>query len=154
MKKSKMHTGEKAGFTALILIGSLLMALVAFAGCGKGTLQPGGAYSGVTASGVTNAAPDYAFFLVDSGFDLAYSSIDAAFKFEKDNRAMLWAVSPDIKHTLDKIRPQALAIATEYLRVRAVYKANPTPANLGALQTALAKIQQLSTAAVAAIPRK
>lgn len=129
---------------SLALLGALLAAPI---GCKHPSLELGGAYA------ATNTVPDYAFFVADSAFDLAYSTIDAAFKFERDNRALLWKISPDIKHTLDQIRPQASVVTTQYLTVRAAYMANPVPANLTTLQTVLAKMQQLATAATAALPK-
>lgn len=133
------------------LILALLLA-VAGLSCKHASLAPGGAYSGVS-GGVTNAAPDFTFYAVDAAYDLAYSAIDAAFKFERDNRIMLWKVSPDIKRVLDRIRPQAVAINVKYLAARNVYIANPTPANLTPLQTFLSQLQQISTAATAALPK-
>lgn len=147
---------------------SALLALsllsVAFIGC-KTHLAPGGAYApnvtNITANAdgtsttnvVATAAPDQAFFEVDSAFDLAYSVINAAFTFELDNRDYLWSISPQVKHTLDKIRPQALDARNQYLKARRIYIANPTPAGLGALQTALTQIQHASSAAEAVLPK-
>jgi len=125
-------------------------------------LAPGGAYSGSTIT--TNAAGtvttnqlfqgDYAYYVVEAAFALAYDSMDAAFKFERDNRAALWKVSPSVKHTLDTLRPQADSVVVTYTAAREAYEANPVPVNLTAMQTALAKIQQLSAAAVAALPKQ
>jgi hypothetical protein len=128
-----------------------LSFLLAISGC-KATLAPGGAYN----SGSTNAVTirtDMAFFVVDSAYDLAYATIDAAFRFEKDNRALLWGRSKSIKHSLDAIRPQAVAINAKYLGARAVYLSNPTPTNLTTLQTILAEIQRLAISATAVLPK-
>jgi hypothetical protein len=94
-----------------------------------------------------------AFYTVDATYDLAYSTLDAAFKFERDNRALLWKASPTIKHTLDAVRPQAVQVNAEYLTARAAYIANPIPAGLSTLQSILAKVQQLSVTATAALPK-
>ena len=121
--------------------------------CSTTKLEPGGAYAPAGTNGVAVVAPDYAFFIADSSFDLAYSALDAAFTFERDNRALLWNVSHKIKHTLDQLRPQALTVRNQYIAARVAYIANPTPAGLSTLQTALAKIKQLSAAAQAALPK-
>jgi hypothetical protein len=128
---------------AYIICGCLL--LIAFPlGCAH--LEPGGAYAPI------GQQPDKAFYLADGSFDIAYSSVDAVFKFESDNRAYLWAVSPNIKHTLDKIRPLALDAATRYAKARAAYIAQPTPTGLTTLQLILTEIQKITSAAKAAIP--
>lgn len=130
----------------------LLPLLITLLGC-KGTLAPGGAYN----TGSTNAVTikvDYAFFVTDSAYNLAYSAIDAAFKFERDNRALLWGRTKQIKRELDRIRPQAVAANGKYLEARAVYLANPTPANLTILQALLAEIQRLTTTATAILPKQ
>jgi hypothetical protein len=138
------------------ILTSLLLSLALVAGlgssCKNSRLEVGGAYAPVTGS-TTNAAANLAFFQADSAYDLAYSAIDAAFKFEKENRAMLWKISPGIKHALDKIRPEAVNINRKYLAARAAYMAYPTPAGLGDLQTMLGQLQQLSAAAVAVLPK-
>lgn len=115
-------------------------------GC-KSTLESGGAYA------PTGQLPDKAFFIVDAAYQVGYQTIDAAFQFERNNRALLWKASPQIKHTLDDIRPQAAAANKEYLTARAVYMANPTPSGLTTLQTVLAKIQQLVVTATSVLPK-
>lgn len=105
-------------------------------------------------AGVVSLAvqPDYAFFIVDSAFDLAVSALDAAFTFERVNRAMLWKVSPDIKHGLDQVRPVAVQVKVDYAKARAAYMANPVPANLTILQQVLARAQQAAATAEAILP--
>lgn len=115
-------------------------------GC-KATLQQGGAYN------LTGSAPDMPLFVADTAYQLAYNTIDAVFTTERNNRAFLWSLSPKIKQSLDSIRPQAVAADQDYLKARAAYIANPTPANLSGVQAVLAKIQQLATAAQAALPK-
>lgn len=124
----------------------LAVSLSIFSTACKSTLAPGGAYA------PPDQSPDMAFYTIDASYDLAYSSLDAAFKFERDNRIMLWKVSPDIKHTLDKIRPQAVTINGQYLSARAVYMANPVPSGMNGLQAILSKIQQLAATATSALP--
>lgn len=125
----------------ILLIASLTLCV----GC-KARLEPGGAYAPIPADS-TNAQPDMAFYAVDSAFELADKSIDFIFKFEADNRDLLWTISPDIKHGLDAIRPTAVQIRHEYIAARIVYKAQPTPANLDGVQRVLAKLQQLLSVA-------
>jgi hypothetical protein len=133
-----------------------LLASAPLSGC-KSTLEPGGAYAPTTtdAQGVVTAsqAPDKAFYIVDSTFALAYDTIQSVFKYERDNRVALFQISPDIKHSLDSIRPAVTDGVRKYTEARAVYKANPTPAGLDALHAALAKIQQLTTTATAVLPK-
>lgn len=147
---------------ALLILAPILGTTALVNGCHR-TLQPGGAYYPGTTTTVVNpdgttttnfvaiSAPDMAFFAVDSSYKLAYSIVDAAFMFEKDNRDALWKLTPSIKHKLDEIRPAAWDANVRYLRARAVYKTTPIPANLSTLQTILTEIQNLSGAATAAI---
>lgn len=133
----------------LAVLGVLCMA----ASCKQARLEPGGAYAPVDANGAATVQPDLAFYQADAAFDLAYSTVDAAFKFENDNRVLLWKVSPQIKHTLDQIRPQASSVVLEWAKARQTYLANPVPANLTPLQAILAKIQQLAVTAQSVIPK-
>lgn len=138
---------------------SIVSAMVV--GCATHRLAPGGAYApgaftnAVSSTGVTTTVfvaesrPDFAFFAVDSAYDLTYSTLDGVFKFERDNRELLWKVSPSIKHTLDKIRVQAVSVNAQYLSARTAYIANPIPANLGILQQTLALLDQLAKTAQA-----
>ena len=132
-----------------------LVACLGLSAC-KSTLEPGGAYAPTTTNAVTGVitatqAPDMAFYNIDSAYLLAYSTANAAFDFERNNRAMLWKISPQIKHTLDTIRPQAVAANMRYLAARASYLANPVPAGLTQLQTILAEIGSIASAAQVAI---
>lgn len=122
-----------------------LVCLVALPAC-KSSLAPGGAY-------VVQGQPDMAFFVADAAYQVAYQTVDAAFTFEKSNRAYLWTLSPNIKHTLDGIRPQAVKVNTEYLTARAAYIANPTATGLTGLQAVLAKMQQLVATATSVLPK-
>lgn len=145
----------------LIILPVLAALLV---GCAH-RLEPGGAYAPTMLVLTTNAggllitnqvatiAPDYAFFICDSLYGFAKSTMDLAFKTERDNRLVFWRLSPDIKHALDKIRPSAFDADVAYLKAREAYLASPVPANLTALETALARLQSLSTAAAAVLPK-
>lgn len=144
MKKSFLY-----GLVLSLVAGSLLVA-----GCHK-TLEAGGAYSPSTtnaATGAVTTSPDIAFFTLDSAFWAAYSTIDTVFSIERDNRELLWKVSPAIKHTLDSLRPTAVEVKNGYLKARANYIANPTPAGLTGIQAILAKLQELGAAVTAALP--
>ena len=136
----------------------VVLCLALSTGC-KATLEQGGAYAPAITNAVTgevtyNQLPDMEFYNVDAAYLLAYSTVNAVFQFERDNRAYLWKVSPNIKRTLDQIRPQAVAANAEYHKARAVYIANPVPTGLDRLQTILAKINQLSITATAVLPTK
>lgn len=138
------------GSVALVAFGVGLMLVVA--GCGTTRLETGGAYAPVDPAGNATVQPDFAFYATDAAFDLAYSSLDGAFKFEADNRALLWKLTPSIKHGLDQVRPQASDVAIKYALARRVYLLNPVPANLAPLQGLLAKAQQLGATALAVLP--
>lgn len=134
-----------------------LCAVLAFAalplaqfGCAS-KLEPGGAYSNTNSVGV--AVADKPFMAVESAFSLAYSALDAAFSFERDNRAMLWDISHSIKQTMDKIRPQAVAARDAYFQARALYVGTKTPQSFELLKTQLSKIQTFSTQAQSALPQ-
>lgn len=147
----------------LSLIAFLLLPVFLIGCAGANSkLEVGGAYAPATFQVATNSSggistnvvqtlvPDLAFYAADATFDLAYSTIDGAFKFERDNRSMLWSISPNIKHTLDGIRPTAWKVVQRYTAARAAYMANPTPVGLSLLQDAATKIQALAAAAQAA----
>lgn len=129
---------------SLLLAG--MLAIGAFAGC-KATLEPGGAYAPV------GQKADMTFYAIDAAFNLAYAAVDGAFKFERDNRKALWAISPKIKRDLDYIRPDAAKVVVRYMAARKAYLANPVPDNLTELQNVLALAQRISAAAVAAVPK-
>lgn len=136
----------RIAFASLIIFACLAF-LAAPTGCAS-RLESGGAYA------KANQAPDKAFFAVDSAFDIAYSAVDTVFKFEKNNRTFLWQISPEIKHTLDKLRPQAKAAVITYGRARSAYLANPTPAGLTTLQTTLSEMQRLASTAQEILPKQ
>ncbi len=124
-----------------VLIAVLALAVI---GC-AGQLQQGGAYY------PTGQVSNIALYKLDATYSFAYTTIDAAFTYEKNNRAVLWAVSPKIKHALDALRPQAVDIHKRWAIARSIYEANPVAGNLTTLQTILVEIQNISTAAQAAI---
>ena len=146
-------------------LGIALLALCLLLPSCASKLEGGGAYAPGTTAYTTNAAgevatnfnataeSDKAFFIADAAFWTAYSAIDGAFTFERENRDALWKLSTDVKHGLDKIRPDAVLYRNQYIAARKAYMANPTPAGLNLLESILGKVQQLQAAAVAVLPK-
>lgn len=137
----------------LTIIGAAML-LLPFTGCQSAKLESGGAYAPANQEGQPTQAPDLAFFTIDAAFKIAYSAVDAAFQFEHDNRLQLWRLSPEIKKTLDDIRPKADEAVRRFALARAAYIANPTPTGLDLLQTILQKTQALSESVLAVLPKK
>lgn len=121
------------------IIGMALMLAVTFTGCKTPNLEPGGAYN--PQPGII--APEKSLFVADAGYQLAYTAIDEVFKYERNNRAQLAAISPAIKPALDKLRDEAWDINVRWAKARQAYKLNPTPANLTTFQNVLSEIQRL-----------
>ena len=128
---------------AFLIAGCLLFTI----GCNT-TLEEGGPYA------KAGQKADMPFYAVDAAFDIAYSTVDAAFKWERDNRAKLWVINKEIKRTMDKIRPEAANVLLLYSKARKTYLTNATPAGLTDLQSALSKAQQLAATALAVIPKE
>lgn len=150
-----------------ILLTLAALSIGLCAGCkSSGRLEQGGAYApgsyqiatndsgGAVTNFVATAAPDRALFVIDSAFDLAYSTFTTVTDIERRNRQWLWSVSPDIKHSLDKIRPQASEAAKRFSMARETYLKNPTPGGLTELQTILSQFQNLAASAQAALPQQ
>lgn len=136
----------------------LFVVLIAgVGGCHTNKLAGGGAYTSLvtnTVSGVVTTNTDLAFFVTDSAFTGLQGTIDGVFKYEQDNRAALWSISPNIKLSLDAIRPTASEIVVRYLALREIYKVSKTPGNLTPLQTALGDIKPVAAKIVLIIPNK
>lgn len=130
---------------ALVLAPILWMA----PGCKTPTLQPGGAYAPTNSAGVQVIAPDIGFYQVEAGFKFAHEAVMTAFDLEYSNRALLWKIAPDIKKTLDGIRPDFNYAVLQYATARDTYRANPTPANLTGMDFWLSKMKQLAVTAQA-----
>lgn len=133
---------------------TILAASLFAVGCQK-TLAPGGAYNQYQTNATTGAVssvPDKAFYASDSAFWAAYSALDTIFNIERDNRDLLWSVSPDIKHSLDSIRPTASQVLQGYLKARAKYIQTPTPEGLTGIEAILAELQRVVSAAQVALP--
>lgn len=129
-------------FLALALLAPLLTLPVAFTGCKAPRLEAGGVYAPTNATGQV-VYNDLGLPLADASYKFAYETTLAVFAFERDNRAAIWAISPDVKHALDKARPQVVAIDLRWAQARHLYRAHPTPAGLTTLQTILAEINRL-----------
>lgn len=130
----------------------LLIPFLLLTGCGlldKNKFEPGGSYA---QTDTTAAMPE--LYASDASFDLAYKALDLTFKYEHQNRAALWAISPKIKHRLDELRANASQVWLDYAVARQAYLATPTAANLSTLQTVLGKLQQLNSSALTVIASK
>jgi ABC-type uncharacterized transport system auxiliary subunit len=142
----------------LILAGAtfamVALSLAPLTGC-KGQLEPGGAYAPAVTNGtnvVATSAPMMDLYITDSAFNAAYDTVDLALSVERNNRALIKANWPEVKSTLDGIRPQIVAGIQDYGRFKKAYLANPTPANLDKLSNSLSKFRQLASSITAAIP--
>lgn len=140
--------------TPLLACATLSLALftASFVGC-KTNLAPGGAYnpSVTNASGVVTSNPDIALYNADLAFKTAYDSLNLVFQTEYNNRQYFWNISPAVKHTLDKIRPDAEKAVNDYAAARTAYLFNPPLVGLTGVNAVLAKMQQLLLAANAAV---
>jgi len=128
----------------LIAVMMLTLAYTPVA-CKSPQLASGGVYA------PAGQVADLQLYQADVAYALAFGTIDSVFKFERDNRLVLWKLSPKIKRTLDDIRPQAWAANQRWAIARQAYITQPIPANMTALQTVIAKAQQLATTAQAAL---
>lgn len=135
---------------------ALLTGLCLCSGC-KTQLEPGGAYAptSTNADGVVTAtaAPDLALFTLDASYDLAYNAILTACRIEKQNRALLRTISPQIKLEMDKVRAATWEIDQQWAAARAAYLTNPVAANLTPIQRALAELQRWNATATALLPK-
>jgi len=128
----------------------LLCAALLCGGCvTPDRLEQGGAYA---ASETQAAQPE--LYAIDASFEMAYSALDATFKYERDNRLLLWKLSPGIKKGLDQLRKEAGIVRDDYALARTIYLENPTPAGLDELRTQLSKLNNANSAALAVIQKK
>ena len=128
------------------MLATVSVILLTAASCNPARLESGGAYA------PPGQVADLQFYQVDLAFDLARTGVHGVLKFERDNRNALWALSPEIKHTLDRIRPDVVKAESDYFKARATYLSNPVPAGLDPLRTASAKMRQLSATTATVIP--
>jgi hypothetical protein len=145
-------TNNKLGLFLIVLICGLFcfgLSGCAWAKSGSPKLAAGGAYAQTAQH---PALPE--LYVLDASFDLAQSALTVVFNFERDNRKLLWGISPDIKHSLDKLRREAKQVATDYAIARAAYLANPFPENLGPLTVYVSRLQSANAAALAVLQTK
>lgn len=123
-------------------------------GCNSGCaskLEPGGAYAPTNALGIV-VSNDKALAVADASYKLTYESALSVFEFERENRAALWAINPDIKKALDKARPQVVDINKRWAEARKLYRQNPTPEGLTNLESIMAEIGRLLPVIQSQIP--
>ncbi len=140
--------------TAPLMLCLLSAALWFSPGCSTTRLETGGVYtqSVTNADGTVTVSADAALYATDATFKMAVSALDTAFKFERDNRAALWSISHDIKHTMDTVRPQAADAVKRYAAARAVYIQTPIASrNLTSVSGIASEITTLLATASAAI---
>ena len=111
-------------------------------GCNTAKLQEGGVYAPTNAVGQV-IYNDLGLALADATYKLTYTAILDIFKFERDNRKIIWDLSPEVKKSLDIARPQVVAINRRWAASRKVYRQNPTPSGLNDLQLIMAEINRI-----------
>lgn len=161
---TKRLNGEVIQTTAKAAAMIMLLGLLSFGlvGCGTHPLEAGGAYNPATfttnadATVTTNltAAPDMTLYTADAAFDFANTAILSAMQFERENRALLFSISPDVKHKLDAFRVQYVELVKQWAVARKAYIANPVPANANTMTAVLAKIKAINAAVSTAIPNR
>lgn len=129
--------------SSLILVAALC---VCTSGCKTPHAAPGGVYAPTNQVGAV-IYDDTALALADASYKFTYESALTVFRFERDHRAEIAALSPsvglDVKHGLDQARATTWEIDQRWAKARQAYKLSPTPAGLSTLQTILAEIQRL-----------
>lgn len=126
----------------LVLLFSIGLFVFVISGCKTPNLEPGGSYAPTNSAG-TVIRKDVALFASDAAHKFAYEAIQTVFKFERDNRAELRAISPNIKAELDKIRVQVVLIERRWASSRAAYRQTPTPEGLEGLNAVIAELQRI-----------
>lgn len=140
----KVSVSQHAGWCKLFSL--VVLAVTLCVGCGTARLEPGGVYAPTNAVGqiIYNELP---LAVADASYKLAFQSILLPMKFERDNRAALHVLNPNlgwaVKTKMDSLRLQVQDVDKRWAVARAAYKANPTPAGMSTLQTALAEISRL-----------
>lgn len=128
----------------LPLLLCLLPALLL--GCKSPSLEPGGVYAPKDELGRV-VYSDIGLALADASYKFAYETVLSPLKFEKDNRAQIMALDPQIglkvKQALDKVRVEVWEVDVRWAKARNMYRANPTPVGLSNLQTILLELQRI-----------
>src|SRR5688572_24732666 len=133
----------KNKFLYLLAALALFLAPLTFTGCKSAPkLEAGGVYAPTNSTGQV-IYNDLGLALADSTYKLAYETISSVLKYERDNRDVLWAISPNIKRTLDNVRREGVQVDRRWAEARRAYRMNPTPAGLSTLQTILSEINRL-----------
>lgn len=132
---------KKRILTALLL-SSVLAVSLSLTACKTPRLEPGGVYAPTNSVGQV-IYNDIGLALADASWKLAYETVLGVMEFERENRQALWDISPDIKRSLDSIRPTVVDIRLRWNQARQIYEANPTPAGLTTLQTIMSEIERL-----------
>ena len=99
------------------------------AGCPSQPLAPTGVYNG-----------DKVLYVIDQTEDTTFQFLDQFVKYEKANAA---TVSPGTHAVAEKIRLNAPGYFASLAKVKAAYKAEPTPANRDKIQPIITDIQAL-----------
>lgn len=131
---------------SLLIAACLVAAAITLPGCKSQRLEPGGAYAPTNSVGEV-VYNDINLAILDASHKLAYDSLTTMFRFERDNRAALRSISPQIKRSIDKVRVQATEADVRWVMARNLYRQNPTPAGLSSMQTILLEIQRSATVA-------
>lgn len=142
MTTTKSNRGAIGALLISVLAVGLMSLALLFSGCKTAKLEAGGVYAPTNAVGQV-VANDVGLALADASYKLAYDTALAVFRFERNHRAEIYRLSPQVKTELDKLRPQVVAIDRRWALARQAYKANPTPSGLTTLQTILAEAQRL-----------
>ena len=129
-------------FRPPLWIFAALVLPIALTACKTPRLEPGGAYAPTNSVGQV-VYSDTGLMLSDASYKLAYETVGAVFKFERDNRIAIWKLSPVVKSELDNLRPQVVDIDRRWAMARKTYRSNPTPAGLTAVQSILSEIQRI-----------
>ena len=130
-----MNTRIKRSFSFLIAVA---FASLLWAGCRTPQLETGGGYHPTEAT-----QPETVLYVTDAAYKFAYTTVQGALKFERDNRKEIAAVAPQIKPALDKIRPVVVDINLRWAQAREAYQAHPTAAGLSTYQRTVAEIERL-----------
>lgn len=156
------RTDIKKPLSTMRLMGLMAVSLLAGAltltpGCATKRLESGGAYAAAVTNldGTATVSADAALYAADASFKMVVSSLDAAFAFERKNRAALWSISHDIKHALDAIEPQAADAVKRYAAARRAYLQTPASArSTSSIEGIVTELQSLLATASAAISTK
>ena len=149
--RSRFNVYLMLTFAALAV---LAIPLLTVTGCKNGpNLESGGAYNqfSTNADGTVTAKKDTPLYVADQSFEVAYNTLNAAFTIEQNNADFFWKISPQIKKSLDKVRPGAWEAVKSYVAARDAYIKNPVPANLDGLNAVIARMQQFVYVANAAL---